>query len=121
LNIFAASLALCLTCVIIARAQQPECAPHLDVPPIRLEQLWLPPVDLPQQGKLIITLRVCAPSDGDPGCQIRRAEWQRVKDEVDLHGLILEDLRNTKAGRVDYSLRSRIKAISRRLADNRYE
>jgi hypothetical protein len=69
---------------------------------------------------IIIISRVCPADQDSPECQQRRAEWQRVKDEIDVRNLMFEDLMNVKTGQVDFSLRARITAICKRLAKNEY-
>jgi hypothetical protein len=69
---------------------------------------------------IVITVHVCPADQDSPECQQRRAEWQRVKDEIDVRNLMFEDLKNVKTGQVDISLRARITAICKRLAKNEY-
>lgn len=112
-------LATFALCLLSAGAQEPT--PRIDEQPAKIPQLYLPSFDLPQQGQLVITMIVCPAIDDSPECQISRAAWQRVRDEVDLHNLLFEDLRNQKKGSVNIALRDRISALAARIAKNKYE
>lgn len=108
-----ALLTFVMLIAIVGGAQ--EQAPTIDEQPHAIETMWLPTQDLPPIGPMIVRLDICPPDQDSNKCSALRAEWQWAIDEADLHALLYRDLHNIKTGQIDYALRNRIAALSRRL------